>query len=141
MFNLPDIKLDLTSRVLQTFDMYIIFASIFGIFGFAMMYQIIKYLKFKPLGYQTLMDSLYAQLIQYWMLESFMIFVTIILIEIPEKYWILAWLVGFGTYLSLLLSSIHLISCLIFQINLIWFQNVLERFEDERVLKYIRYVM
>ena len=103
------------------------------------MIQIIKYLKSKPLGFQTLMDSLYIQLIQYWILESFMTFVTIILIQIQENNWILAWLVGFGTYLAMLLSSLHLIICLIFQIQLIWYQSVSDTFEDEKVLEYIRY--
>ena len=119
--------------------MYIIIVSIFGTLGIAMMFQIIKYLKSKPLGFQTLMDSLYIQLIQYWVLESSLTFVTIILIQIQENNWILAWLVGFGTYLAMLLSSIHLLICLIFQILLIWYQSIFDPFEDGKILKYIRY--
>ena len=123
----------------QTDSMYIIIVSIFGTLGIAMMFQIIKYLKSKPLGFQTLMDSLYIQLIQYWILESSLTFVTIILIQIQENNWILAWLVGFGTYLAMLLSSIHLLICLIFQILLIWYQSIFDPFEDGKILKYIRY--
>ena len=111
----------------QTDSMYIIIISIFGTLGIAMMFQIIKYLKSKPLGFQTLMDSLYIQLIQYWILESSLTFVTIILIQLQENDWILAWLVGFGTYLAMLLSSIHLLICLIFQILLFWYQIVNDR--------------
>ena len=123
----------------QTYRMYIIIVSIFGTLGIAMMFQIIKYLKSKPLGFQTLMDSMYIQLIQYWILESFLTFVTIVLIQIQENNWILAWLVGFGTYLAMLLSSIHLLICLIFQILLIWYQSIFDIFEDEKILRYIRY--
>ena len=119
--------------------MYIIIVSIFGTLGIGMMFQIMKYIKSKPLGFQTLMDSLYIQLIQYWILESFLTFVTIILIQIQENNWFLAWLIGFGTYLAMLLSSIHLLICLIFQILLIWYQSIFDTFEDEKILKYIRY--
>ena len=106
-----------------------------------MMYQITKYLKSKQLGFQTLLDNLYIQLMEYWIIEASMYSVAFILFEMEVTNWILAWIFGFGIYLSIVLSSIHLMVCLLFQIVLIWFQDKMEGFEDQKILSYTRQVL
>lgn len=110
-----------------------------GASGACLMYQIISYLKSKPLGFQTLLDGIYIQLMECWILEGTLIIIGSILVTVDNVHWILAWIFGFGLYLSLILSAIHLIICLMFQIVLIWYQDKLEEFEDKKVLRWIRY--
>ena len=112
-----------------------------NVIGAGMMYQIIKYLKSKQLGFQTLLDNLYIQLMEYWIIEASMYSVAFILFEMEVTNWILAWIIGFGTYLSIVLSSIHLMVCLLFQIVLILFQDKIEGFEDQKILSYTRQVL
>ena len=109
-----------------------------NVIGAGMMYQIIKYLKSKQLGFQTLLDSLYIQLMEYWIIEASMYSAAFTLLEMEVTNWILAWIFGFGTYLIVVLSSIHLMVCLLFQIVLIWFQDKIEGFEDLKILNYTR---
>ena len=97
-----------------------------------MMYQITKYLKSKQLGYQTILDSLYIQLMEYWIIEASMYSIVYILFEMEVTNWFLAWIFGFGTYLAVVLRSIHLMVCLLFQILLI----KIEAFEDQKILSY-----
>ena len=107
--------------------------------GAAMIYQIIDYLKLKPLGDQTLLDGLYIQLMEYWILESIFFLLGIEFFEDKEvTHWILTWIIGFGWYLVTILSSIHLIVCLTIQFVLIWYQDKIEEYEDSKVLNIIR---
>ena len=106
--------------------------------GAAIIYQIIDYLKLKPIGEQTLLDGLYIQLMEYWMLESIFVAIGIECFEDKISHWILAWIVGFGWYLVTILNSIHLIVCLTIQIVLIWYQDKIEGYEDSKVLNIIR---
>ena len=112
-----------------------------NVIGAGIMYQIINYLKSKQLGFQTLLDCLYIQLMEYWIIEASMYSIAYALFEMQVTNWILAWIFGFGIYLAIALSSIHLMVCLLFQIVLIWFQDKIEDFEDQKVLTCIRQVL
>ena len=109
-----------------------------GACGACLMSQIISYLKSKPLGFQTLLDGIYIQLMECWILEGTLIIIGSILATVDDLHWVLAWIFGFGLYLALILSAIHLIVCLMFQIFLIWYQDKIEEFEDKNVLRWIR---
>ena len=109
--------------------------------GAAIIYQIIDYLKHKALGFQTILDGLYIQLMEYWMLEIIVLVLWVECFEDKITHWILAWIVGFGGFLVTFLSAVHLIVCLTFQILLICYQNKIEELDDRKVLKVVRSVI
>ena len=106
--------------------------------GLYLMYCIIHYLKNKSPGLKTILDGLHIQLLQYWMIEAVVSYLFITLFEFQVRSWILSWIVGFGVHLILLLTSLHLLVCLVFRILLIFHYYVLEEVSDKRILRWTR---
>ena len=115
-----------------------ILAAISCFSGLYLMYCIIHYLKNKPPGLKTILDGLHIQLLQYWMIEAVVSYLFITLFEFQVRSWILSWIVGFGVHLILLLTSLHLLVCLVFRILLIFHYYVLEEVSDKRILRWTR---
>ena len=106
--------------------------------GFYLMYSIGNYLRNKPLGLNTLLDRLYIQLHEYWIIDGILVYGVVTIYELQETSWILSWIFGFGWYLFFLLASFHLLVCLILRIILIFSHSTLEKIEDKYILGTIR---
>ena len=101
--------------------------------------QVIRYLKDKPPANQTLLDGIYIQLFQYLIIEGWMIGITLSTKEIFGTVpWILAVILGWGTYISRNLFGIHLFICLFVKYVLIFKQEVSEEVDDNCILKWSR---
>ena len=110
------------------------------IVGWYVINRIIKYIKSKPIGTQTLLDGLYVQLLQKWTFEGFMYAMICTLVELQHTSTISSIIVGWGTYLAIMLSSVHSICCLFYRIILIFSPDFLENVEDKKILTITRYV-
>ena len=75
-------------------------ANLFGALsltlGIYLMYYIRLYLRSKPPGLKTLLDELYSQLHEYWIVEGIIIYGAVTIYELQETSWILSWIFGFG---------------------------------------------
>ena len=127
------------STMLQNFPVFPLMWS-FILVGWYVINRIIKYIKSKPIGTQTLLDSLYVQLLQKWTFEGFMYAMICTLVELQHTSMISSIIVGWGTYLAIMLSSIHSICCLFYRIILIFCPDFLENVEDKKILTITRYV-
>ena len=106
--------------------------------GFYLMCYIRNYLRNKPPGFKIILDDLYIQLHEYWIVEGMIIYGAVTIYELQETSWILSWIFGFGCYLFFLLASFHLLVCLIFRIILIFSHSTFEEIEDKYILGTIR---
>ena len=117
-------------------------ANLFGALsltlGIYLMYYIRLYLRSKPPGFKTILDELYIQLHEYWIVEGMIFYGAVTIYELQETSWILSWIFGFGYYLLFLLASFHLLVCLIFRIFLIFSHSTFEEIEDKYILGTIR---
>ena len=80
--------------------------------GWYVINRIIKYIKSKPIGTQTLLDGLYVQLLQKWTFEGFMYAMVCTLVELQHTSMISSIMVGWmGNILgdNAEFSSFHLL--------------------------------
>ena len=60
--------------------------------GFYLMCYIRNYLRNKPPGFKTILDDLYIQLHEYWIVEGMIIYGAVTIYELQETSWILSWI-------------------------------------------------
>ena len=126
----------------QIWNIVAMFRNIFVAFccfgGSYLRYYIAHYLKNKPPGFKTILDCQHIQLLQYWTLESVANYAFATLYEFEVTSWTLSWIVGFGGYLVLILTSLHLFICLVFRVILIFYHHTIEEIPDKSIMKITR---
>ena len=117
------------------FESYLV-AVTWGIVGLGvyLMFNIIKYLKEKPPGMQTLLDGIHQQLLWIWIVESSMLLVMVSLVNWGFKSYPTALIFGYGTFVIICMSSIHLMICVVTRIGLVFFQETIEDFLEDHIL-------
>ena len=102
--------------------------------GWYVFNRIIKHIKSKAFGTQTLLDALYIQLLQNWVFEGAFHAAVFTLVELNHTSVISSWIVGWGTYTMIVLSSIHVVFCLVSRIARIFANDYMDRFGDNKIL-------
>ena len=108
------------------------------IMGWYVFYRIIGHIKSKAFGTQTLLDVLYIQLLQNWVFEGVFQAALFTLVEQNHTSLVSSWIVGWGAYAMVVLSSIHVVFCLLSRIALIFASDYMDRFEDCKILWFTR---
>ena len=103
-------------------------------FGSYLMFCIIKYIKEKPPGAQTLLDGIHQQMLWIWMMENFMLLMVTSLVTWGFKSYVTAWIFGYGTSVIIYLSSIHLMICVATRIGLVFCQEAIENILEDHIL-------
>ena len=100
----------------------------------------LDYLKNKPLGQQTLLDILYAQMFEYWVLSYFGFLTIFSLIEITPVPWIVAMVIGWSTTYVAISAHISIIISGSVKFILIVKQEILENIADDTIQTFLRQV-
>ena len=103
-------------------------------FGSYLMFCIIKHIKEKPPGAQTLLDGIHQQMLWIWMMENFMLLVMTSLVTWGFESYVTAWIFGYGTMVVIYLSSIHLMICVVTRIGLVFCQEAIENILEDHIL-------
>ena len=121
--------------VKMSFESYLV-AVTWGIvcLGVYLMFNLIKYLKEKPPGMQTLLDGIHQQLLWIWIVESSMLLVMVSLVNWGFKSYPTALIFGYGTFVIICMSSIYQMICVVARIGLVFFQETIEDFPEDHIL-------
>ena len=107
--------------------------------GCYLIYQILDYLKKKPLACQTLLDGIRIQLFQYMIVECIIIgVIASFTICKVETHWIIAMVLGWVAFTSRIFFCIQLLEGVIVRYMVIFKPHFLEDYEDCKFLKYSR---
>ena len=96
---------------------------------------ILKYIKEKPPGAQTLLDGIHRQMFWIWVVENWMVLLRDTIIIWGFKSEITAWIFGYGTLFVVAISAIHLMICVVTRIGLVFFQEDIESIPEYHILK------
>ena len=137
--------------------------------GSYLTFRILKHIKEKPPGAQTLLDGIHHQMLWIWMVQNWMVllqvgFTKVVLRQVvlrqfdPRKIvqrqfihklvmvfkvtignWgfksvVTAWMFGYGTYVFIFISAVHLLICVVTRIGLVFFQDVFESVPEDYIL-------
>ena len=102
--------------------------------GSYLTYCILKYIKEKPPGAQTLLDGIHRQMFWIWVVENRMVLLCDTIIIWGFKSEITAWIFGYGTLFVVAVSAIHLMICVVTRIVLVFFQDVIEMIPEDLIL-------
>ena len=120
---------------------FLILLWVLGYFlGAYLAYHLLDYLKNKPLGQQTLLDILYAQMFEYWVLSYFGFLTIFSLIEITPVPWIVAMVIGWSTTYIAISAHISIIISGSVKLILIVKQEMLESIADDTIQTILRQV-
>ena len=123
-------------------DVSLIFLILFWVFGYFLgaylASNLLDYLKNKPLGQQTLLDILYAQMFEYWVITFFGFLIIFCLIEITPVPWIVAMIIGWSTTFGAICAHISVIISGSVKFALIFRQDILENYSDDTVKSFLR---
>ena len=107
--------------------------------GCYLIYQILDYLKKKPLACQTLLDGIRIQLFQYMIVECIIIgVIASFTICKVETHWIIAMVLGWVGFTGRIIFCIQLLGDVTVRYIIIFNPDFLEDHEDNKILKYSR---
>ena len=111
----------------------IVFIWLAFVFGVYIYYYLIRYMKDKPLGLQSLLDILYSQLLKLVVGTAFMVCMNYTLILIKCQSWPLAIIFGYGTWIFIIGGITHFILCGVFRFMLICFPLRMEALSEKQI--------
>ena len=110
-------------------------------FGITLIKEIRWYLRNKPLGQETILDLVYAQLLEYYIGYWFSFFgfqtFTTLIGNLP---WALALIIGWWGYSSMVLFAINLLISAFIRFMIVFHPLVFINFSDENILLILRII-
>ena len=97
-------------------------------------YTCIKYVESKPPGHQSMLDGIQVQMLWIWTLEDLMSAILNTFMISGHQSYAASWIVGYGTFTIANVSHIHLMICVACRIGLIFFQDRVEYFLEDKIL-------
>ena len=112
-----------------------------ALFGAYVLHCIIKYVKNKPPCQQSFLDGVQIQMFNLWMVEYIMLLLTLSLMLLGIKSFVLSMVIGFGAYAIMIANSVHLVICVLTRIGLVYHQATLESIQEKRFRLIARYAI
>ena len=101
-------------------------------FGVYALHCIVKYVKNKPPCQQSMLDGIQIQMFNLWIVEYIMLLLILTLMMMGIKSFVLSIVFGFGVYAIIVMSSVHLVICVLTRIGLVYHQAALESIDEKR---------
>ena len=105
--------------------------------GSYLLYQLILYMKNKAPGHQSLLDSLYQDLFQKWIVSTFMVTIAISMWELEIKSWTASMIFGWPSFAFIVRGHIHLMLCGIVKFGLTFHPGKMEAIPERLTKQYI----
>ena len=102
--------------------------------GTYLKYACIKYVESKPPGHQSMLDGIQVQMLWIWTLEDLMSAILNTFMISGHQSYAASWIIGYGTFTISTISNIHLLICVACRIGLIFFQDLVESFLEDKIL-------
>ena len=102
--------------------------------GTYLKYTCIKYVGSKPPGHQSMLDGIQVQMLWIWTLEDLMSAILNTFMISGHQSYAASWIVGYGTFTISNVGHFHLMICVACRIGLIFFQDMVEYFLEDKIL-------
>lgn len=96
-------------------------------------FYVLRYLQNKALGQQTLLDTLYAQLILLWIIGGFWTSIAFTLIVVGHQSWATTVIFGYGSFFVLLASVVHFALCGLIRLMMVVSPQTIQDIPDDNV--------